>query len=409
MQSLSLPAGHPDSTQFDSLPVSEIETAVAERTATVTEQYGIDVTELSVETTTAETATDETDGSVTVDSPIAYTKRMPPTVAYDADRHALECTECGAVQDPTRNGMLNAIRCHSALADVDSANIPICEVSLTLSEAEHDRAMYTHRQLLFLQTVYNAQSLQYDAPYYDIVHDSMLRLREYLGIEQQAVDELIDDGLLKRDGQKPHLLYTVTGDGRTMLNEAHREGVDYGHGIGDLEETSEHRMMVETLVRYLRAEYVADDESSVTEVCRYYEPGTESSPTVSAASAMGEYGDPQADADQTDRRRFDVVGLDAAGEIVIAGEAERCNNDVQEAAVADFDKMAAYDPEESIWVVPSRSDAADIVAALNDLPAGPERVGTTYSANTAPKQYSIDTAGLSSMVTINTLRDRLPE
>jgi hypothetical protein len=257
--------------------------------------------------------------------------------------------------------------------------------------------------------VYDAQSLTLDRRAYDIVWDSMQRLREYLGIEKSAVDTLIDAGLLKRDKKKPHLLYSITHAGRTLINEGHRKGIDHGHRKGDLEETSEHVLMVEVGRRYLVSEYVEDDASPVVEVIPYYEPSQGSSVAVSAASAMGGDGDPHEAVDESDRRRLDIVGVDASGEVVVALEAERINNDVSEAVVADFDKMAELQPEEAIWVVPSRSDGARILDALNDPSDGTPRVDKEYSTNTAPEQYRIDTPGLTSVRTVETLRDELRE
>ncbi|WP_058994882.1 hypothetical protein [Haloarcula sp. CBA1127] len=58
-------------------------------------------------------------------------------------------------------------------------------------------------------------------------------------------------------------------------------------------------------------------------------------------------------------------------------EAEHLNSDVAEAVVADFDKMAACDPAEAIWVVPSHSAATRVVEALTDPPEGTLRVKRT--------------------------------
>jgi hypothetical protein len=189
------------------------------------------------------------------------------------------------------------------------------------------------------------------------------------------------------------LLYTVTSAGQLLLNEAHRAGIDYGHGVGDLEETSEHRMQVEELARYIKHEYVDDDDSPVVEMSRYYEPGQGESPRVSAETAMGGTDDLEQAANRTDQRRFDVVGLDVDGAIVIAGEAKRLNNDVAEAVVADCDKMAACDPAEAIWVVPSRSAATRVVKALNDPPDGSPRVEKTYSSGTPPSSIALTNRG----------------
>lgn len=167
--------------------------------------------------------------------------------------------------------------------------------------------------------------------------------------------------------------------------------------------------MVEVGRRYLVSEYVEDDASPVVEVIPYYEPSQGSSVAVSAASAMGGDSDPQEAVDESDRRRLDVVGVDASGEVVVTLEAERINNDVGEAVAADFDKMAALEPEEAIWVVPSRSDGARILDALNDPADGTPRVEKEYSTNTAPEQYRIDTPGLTSVRTVETLRNEFQE
>ncbi|WP_152420771.1 ATP-binding protein [Haloarcula japonica] len=126
--------------------------------------------------------------------------------------------------------------------------------------------------------------------------------------------------------------------------------------------------------RYMEHAYVNDLESPVVEVVRYYEPGQGKSPHIPVETAMDGTDDPEQAADRTDQRRFDVVGLDAEGEIVIVGEAEHLNNDVAEAVAADFDKMTACGPVEVIWVVPSRSAVTLIVEALNDPPEGSSRV-----------------------------------
>jgi hypothetical protein len=55
------------------------------------------------------------------------------------------------------------------------------------------------------------------------------------------------------------------------------------------------------------------------------------------------------DTDAVDRRRLDVAGLDSDGDIVVVGEAEWLNNDSYEAIPVCYDKMAACDPEETIW------------------------------------------------------------
>ena len=167
--------------------------------------------------------------------------------------------------------------------------------------------------------------------------------------------------------------------------------------------------MVKVGRRYLVSEYVEDDSSPVVEVIPYYEPSQGSSVAVSAAIAMGGDGDPQTAVDESDRRRLDVVCVDASGEVVVTMEADRINNDVAEAVPTDYDKMAALQPGEAIWLVASRSDSARILDALNDPSDGTPRVDKEYSANTVPEQYRIDTPGLTSVRTVETLRNELRE
>jgi len=409
--SLPLPEGHPEHSDTPDIPPRTVRRAIASVKQRSADRFGVSIAD-SPETAHSESnSTSNESGSAppAVDSALPFTERMPPTVAYVEDAHALSCTECDTQHNPTVDGLYNGINCCSTVDAVDSANIPICNLHLNMSADERAATEYSRRQLYFLQAVYDAQSLTLDRRAYDIVWDSMQRLREYLGIEKSAVDALIDAGLLKRDKKKPHLLYSITHAGRTLINEGHRRGIDHGHRKGDLEETSEHVLMVEVGRRYLVSEYVEDDASPVTEVIPYYEPSQGSSVAVSAATAMGSDGDPQEAVDESDRRRLDVVGVDASGEVVVALEAERINNDVAEAVVADFDKMAELQPAEAIWVVPSRSDGARILDALNEPSDGSPRVDKEYSTNTAPEQYRIDTPGLTSVRTVETVRDDLRE
>ncbi|MFC7164546.1 type IV secretion system DNA-binding domain-containing protein [Halospeciosus flavus] len=206
-----------------------------------------------------------------VDTLLPYTNRLPAVVAYDASRHALRCRRCENRYDPSIDGMRRAISCCGSLADVDRDDIPVCEFNLKLSPDEVEASAWSLRQLLFLQAVYNAQQRRYDPLEYDILTDSMLRLQAYVGIETAAIQALIDADLLRHDTDHPHRLYSVTPDGRDAIGESYRQGVDYGHGQGDLEESSAHVFAVDVGRRYLAVEYVENPESPVVDVVPYYE------------------------------------------------------------------------------------------------------------------------------------------
>jgi hypothetical protein len=209
----------------------------------------------------------------------------------------------------------------------------------------------------------------------------MIRLQEYVGIESDAVQDLIDAGVLGHDTDHPHRLFTVTPKGRPLIGESYRQGVDYGHGKGDLEESSLHVLAVEVGRRYLEQAFLRNPDSSVAEVVAYH--------------------------DIDEKRRLDAAALDADGEVVVALEAERINHDVNEAVPADFDKMAACNPLEAIWVVPTIADAHDVLAALNDPPDGTPRVEKSYSRTVPPQKFRIDAPGCTAIYPLERLRDRL--
>jgi hypothetical protein len=123
---------------------------------------------------------------------------------------------------------------------------------------------------------------------------------------------------------------------------------------------------------------------------------------------MGSDSDAVEDAATTyNNRRLDVAGLDSEGTVVIAVEAERINHDAGEAIPADFDKMAACDPEEAIWIVTKQTDGHRLLNALNDPPDGSPRVEKTYAETTPPQQFRIDTPGLTAVYPPEWLRDRI--
>ncbi|WP_273837620.1 hypothetical protein [Halococcus sp. PRR34] len=390
VRSASPPAGHPsgDRPLDESTRQAFADATTALKTRTRTE-YGltIDPPDAAADTGTAADHDREGDGTADaglarVDTALPHTKRLPAAITYDADTHALRCRSCANRYDPTTEGLHRAIACCHDLAAVDRADIPICDLNLKLTREERTAAAQTDRQLCFLQAVYNAQQLRYDPDLeYDLTRDSMLRLQEYVGIGSDAVQELLGTDLLRHDTDHPHRLFSVTADGRTLLGESYRQGIDYGHGQGDLEESSQHVCAVEIARRYLEHEYAADPDSAVDAVQPYY--------------------------DIDEQRRLDLVGLDADGEIVVAVEAERINHDVSEAVPSDFDKMAACDPAAAIWVVMTRGGGHQVLAALNDPPDGEPRVEKTYSENTPPQQFRIDTPGLSAIYPVEHLRDAI--
>jgi DNA helicase HerA-like ATPase len=391
VQSAPLPPGHPDGEQalsFDQQ--SALATARIEMQARTRAAYGIGLSLPSVvregppshrRASVESEASDETPPAVRVDSALPHTKRLPPTVEYDDSIHALRCTRCDTRYDPSIDGMKRAIECCSAIDEVDGDDIPICELNLKLTEAERVDSEWSDAQLMFLQAVYNAQQLRFDPLEYDLLWDSMLRLQEYVGIESDAVQDLIDADLLRHDTDRPHRLYTVSPEGRKVIGESYRQGVDYGHGQGDLEESSEHVLGVEIGRRYLEGTYRNDPASEVAEVIPYYDLG--------------------------DGQRLDLAGVDDEGNVVVAIEVERINHDIKRAVPEDFDKMAACNPDEAIWIVMSHTQGHEVLAALNDPLEGKVRVEKTYAKTSPVSSFMITEPGLTAMYTLEQVREAL--
>ena len=258
-----------------------------------------------------------------------------------------------------------------------------CELNLKLSVDERRQSPYTDAQLRFLQAVHTAHQRRFDPDLeYDPLHDSMIRLQEYIGVSDTEVEELIEAGLLAVDCTYPHKLYTVTPEGRDAAKISYLEGIEHGEGAGDLGESTLHVVMVELGRRYVESAFVESEDSSAVDAVSYYE--------------AGEY-------------RLDAAGLDENGRVVVAVEAERSNHDTLRAVPKDFDKMAAHDPEAAIWVVKNREGAHDVLEALNDPPEGKPRVEKEYSRNSPPTAWNINTLGLSEVLTLQYLRDSVLE
>lgn len=90
-------------------------------------------------------------------------------------------------------------------------------------------------------------------------------------------------------------------------------------------------------------------------------------------------------------------------------EVECINHDWREAIPKDVDKMASVNPDEAIWIVPTRKDAHKVVEALYDPPDGVPRVHTTYAKNTPPDQFTIEEPGLTAIYTFAHVRDSMLE
>jgi hypothetical protein len=380
-----LPPGHPEGDE----PLGQTQQALFRAGFTLAkhrtrEAHGVDIGRGAAGT--AEPADTEADsGSAPMlaeaTATIPNTQRFPDCITYiDEPPYPIVCPTCDSRYAATPDGMRRAIECHHSLADVDREDIPACSLDLQLTSGELAASDYSAAQLRLLTAVYMAHQQRFDPDLeYDIVWDSMTDLQAYVGIDSDAVDQLVDDGLLTVDCNRPHKLYTVTPEGRGEIGINHREGIAHGDGAGDLSESSLHVAMVETGARLMEQELVGP-EAPGTKLKRYPE---------------------------VDGGRLDAGVVDKDGEFVATLEAERINNDRAEAIPSDFDLMAACDPDEAWWIVKTRADGHEVLTALHDANDGDPRVETTYSARMAPREYKLDTPGLTDVYTFEKARDLL--
>jgi hypothetical protein len=391
--SLPAPSGHPASDE----PLSNDEerqfasalAACYERTAG---QMGIE------HGTFDGSATEAIDPDIRLDSLLPHTNQIPEGVTYLAGPHALECDTCEGRYAPTSDGMRDAIECHGSLDAVDRDDIPVCRLDLKRSPTEIEASEWSLTQLCFLQVVYNAWSRRYDPLEYDLVRDSMRRLKGYVDIDDNAVDELIDAGLLRHDTNQPQQLYSVTPDGRDAIGESHRAGIDFGHGRGDLNESTEHVFGVKLGARLLEKEYVQDDESEVESVQPYYD--------LRRDKVDGESLDEHTEI--AELSRLDVAGLDDGGNVIVAIEVERINSGSRSTTPDDYDKLAACDPTEAIWIVPNKDAGQTVFDSLRNPKDGEPRFEREHPpVNSPPEEHDKDQPGMNAIYTYAWLKVRL--
>jgi hypothetical protein len=352
----------------------------AERTA---EKYGCRL-ETPTQTATSDTAPASEAVATVPQTTLRYTTRLPDAVRLPTDARAIVCDSCDNRYPATAAGLKDAVACHDSLAALDRELFPTVSAPLMLSAEELDATDLSRNQLLFLQVVQRAMRQAYSPLEYDIVHDSMRWLTLYCDVSTADVEALIDAGLLVNDDATKRSYYTVTSSGRELLNESNRQSVHHGAGRGDLGESATHIAMVEALRRYLIATYKQADDSPVARIEAYHDP------------------------DAVDGR-LDVAGLDADGAVVVAGEAERPNHNAAESAPDDYHKMAALEPEDALWVVPSRpAGHKGVLQPLTNPASGAAVIERDpYSETTAMRDIAIDTPGFTDIFTFSRLQDEL--
>jgi hypothetical protein len=400
-----LPPGHPEGPEpLSAREETAFQTAVdscQDRTLT---EHGIDLDATEDTTMPADTmsATASIDDETPTDllahlqqsgfqTTLPLVDTLPGTAMYEPAANAVVCETCGVNRPATSDGLRATLACHGSLDDIDRAAIPPVALGLTLTTDEIGAAPVALRLLCALQIIANMAHQRYTPWEVDLVHDSPHDVLGLFGIDSQDIQQLKEEGLITVDTLRGYSYYTVTADGRDLLQQPHRKGVEWGHGVGDNTETLLHIAMVDALQRYVDTQYVTDPDSPIESVIPYFEVG-ESDESIPLDGGT----------------RFDVVGLDAEGHIRLIGEAERHNNDARTAAVADYDKIATASPKHALWVVPSSSAGHEaVLTPLADPTDGSPRIDSYSESTRIPSISGIDEPGMTGIFTLNELRKQL--
>mgnify|MGYP000117914813 CR=1 FL=1 len=399
-----LPPGHPDGdapfTTAEQEAFTDALTSCRERTAANLgrsyDEYTADAFITSPLATKSDDALHDTYKQTNYATTLPLVNELPDPVEYDSETSSVVCSECGQRRRASFDALVDTFRCHGSLAAVDRAAIPPVTLGLTMTETEIEAAPVSLRTLCGLQVIANIGKHTYHPLEVDLVHDKLSAVLNRLGITSQDISALSDAGLITVDHLGHYAYYTLTPDGRDLLGESYRHGIDWGPGKRDLAGSLLHQTMVEALRRYIEITHAENPDSPVTETEIYYTPNIQD---------LG--------SDVDDEIIYDVVGLTADGVIHVVGEAERNNHDVATAALDDYYAMAAADPADALWVTPSDQKGHDAVIKPLDDPSSttaypdPDPVIDGQSEATNLKHHNYDQPGLTGIYKLTDIRNEL--
>jgi len=337
----------------------------------------------------------ETDQSGHVSSRIARPVQtdddnLPPGARFDEDSDTYICQECSNRYNSTQEGLHTVCNCcskSSALVDREALRC-LPAIDLKLSPAEIEASPLSKAQLTFVRACYLAKQFAFDPVFqFDPLTDSMRHLVSDLGLETATVEDVLEctvDGqgiVTKQTTTTPHTVYNVTPTGRAQIAESIQSGIDFGPGIGDLNESTLHHLGVLYLCLHLERDYGTPDGRTVT---HYYE--------LSSGEVV------------------DAVVLDDAHNIVVAAEMECHNNDVggaDSSARSTYEKLMALDVEDAIWVFETSEhweQATDTLAeAHRDPMSDIEFRADGYSRSYISKDPALAYPGMTEAMTLSTL------
>lgn len=410
IQNPPLPPGHPDGRwplmESDEVSLDSKIESCRERATACMRSYDQFTSEayaeykLEGEDRKLHTALEAIDGEHT----LPLLESVPDPLVYEPETGVLWCSVCSSPVSIEADAIAAELqRCGPSVDGIDPGLIPPLALGISTNPSMILELPITLRQYCGLQVVANMWEHRYDPIEFDPVFDSAKHALESLGFTRDDFETLIDGGYLTRQEINPNVYYSVTSAGRELLGVDHTEEERWGAGLGDLNESLAHRVLVEAGVRYLRARMYeggdgSDQNSTITQVIPYYEPDTETRRRYGLAKNV----------------RFDAVGVDGDGEITAILEAERSNNDRRTAAIQDFDQIAKVDPAHAVWIVPSRRVGHEaVLGPLADPPRSPElshyepRVKSRSSSTRLADITGIDEPGMTEIHTLSGIRKHL--
>jgi hypothetical protein len=379
------------------------------------------------------------------------TAPLPSGVSYDDG--TLACATCGKTQSTSFTGVKAATRCCQDEFDPDNQSLPVVDIHLDASVTVVENSDYTIEELQFLRLLERAHHGDIPRDAFDLRTDTMTTLRNEVGLDSDAVAALASPGTIPLDADDCRRLAesdavsfeiedlqalwhtddialtradltaiieaadldvsaeaidatsAETAEEPTAFTETQPRGLIYKHeGRGNYYSLTplgwsvlamvrgesvtataargpSHRHISESIL-HLRWKEIA--EHWLIEHHR-------ENPDSPVTTVDVEYSGPEG--------MIDVVGLTDDGSVHVAIEAER-DNDLRGDAPADYDAMAACDPDIALWVVRNRRVTHRLLAALSDPRDGAQRVtpplpGDKDSLEDVSEQTQLDLTTLS--------------
>lgn len=318
---------------------------------------------------------------------------LPPSVEYDEARECYTCLTClpddgqnATRRDATNDGLRLAIECCSSLDDVDRHAVRrMPSPTLKLTAEEIDASNLQRKHLTFLKGLYLVETEQVH-PYfeYDPLIDSGVVIRDDYNLTADDIELLKQHGYISKDID-PHVLYTLTSDGRHLLNEPWREGHEHGPYISELNDTLQHQTFVRAATLDYKHRYGDDPDLHIQTFVPVEVPTPDGTTTT---------------------KNIDVAVVDDDGNIIHATEAERENHDQPESIQDTYQKLVAAEPTTARWLVSNQTTAANVFTDLaTEAAKGTINYsGTTYSTKTAIRDMNPDEPGITDIETIRTLK-----